>query len=244
VAVHQESPAPEHPQAPGQHIVKKEGKVQIVACEEKHTGFGLKVLPTLAIKKGEFRNRKIAGISSEMSPPDLRSWCQQSGIQTFCIFALKNGGSEAVLFDTPKNRLKEPPNNCAGTVQDKQIVSQVCNIVANAETWRTVEIEKDESSVYAREEVMEMIRPYVRLNRAEFEAELIALRTQKDTEDFTVEHAFILANEMKMKSLRAAMVELEIAKSFLTSVDDDSLLPIEKFTGLQDLSKGVMPWGQ
>jgi hypothetical protein len=126
-------------------------------------------------------------------------------------------------------------------VQDKQIVSQVCNIVANAETWRTVEIEKDESSVYAREEVMEMIRPYVRLNCAEFEAELIALRTQKDTEDFTVEHAFILANEMKMKSLRAAMVELEIAKSFLTSIDDDSLLPIEKFTGLQDLSKGVMP---
>jgi hypothetical protein len=128
-------------------------------------------------------------------------------------------------------------------VQDKQIVSQVCNIVANAETWRTVEIDKDESSVYAREEVMEMIRPYVRLNRAEFEAELIALRTQKDTEDFTVEHAFILANEMKMKSLRAAMVELEIAKSFLTSIDDDSLLPIEKFTGLQDPSKGVIPWG-
>ena len=30
-----------------------------------------------------------------------------------------------------------------------------------------------------------------------------------------------------------AMVELEIAKSFLTSVDDETVLPLEKLVGLE-----------
>ena len=226
-------PQPSRAQGTGQYIVKKEGKTQIVVCDERHNRAGLQMAPVLAIKKGEFRNRKVAGISSKLSVQQLTSWCQQSCISSYCVAAVQGGGSEAIIFDTPKRRLKDPPQSYAGTVSDKIVLSQLWKMIDEAETFRTVEIVRDESRTYSREDVMEAIRPYVNLNRAEFEAELIALRTQKDSEHFTEEHAFILANEVRMKSLRAAMVELEIAKSFLTSVDDETVLPLEKFVGLE-----------
>ena len=47
-----------------------------------------------------------------------------------------------------------------------------------------------------------------------------------------------------MKSLRLAMVELELAKSYLTGLDDDSTLDLSKFQGLKKLEAVRLHGGQ
>jgi len=70
--------------------------------------------------------------------------------------------------------------------------------------------------------------------KASFEAEMISMGSMAST-DLSNDQRFIMSQEHRMKSLRVAMVELELAKSYLTSLDDESLLDIGMFQGLDKL---------
>ena len=48
-------------------------------------------------------------------------------------------------------------------------------MLKSTEAYSTVELRENQRETYTRGEIMEIARPYVNLNRAEFEAELLSL---------------------------------------------------------------------
>ena len=235
-------PVVKEPEEQGADVLKKEGRVDIVPCEEKHLNAGVVCESNfLGIKAGEFRNRKVAAVRSNLPAERLLEWVRQH-VARYCVVRV-GAGSEALLFDTPKSRVKAPANSHAGVPTDKALAPVLASMLKNTEAFSTVELRENQRETYTREEIMEIARPYVGLNRSEFEAELISLAT-RDPASLTSEQRFLLANEMRMKSLRGAMVELELAKSYLTSLDDESLLHISKFQGLEKLTASRMRNGK
>ena len=69
-------------------------------------------------------------------------------------------------------------------------------------------------SEYSRGEVLDAVRPYIKLNRAEFEAELVSLVTKSEA-NLTRNEKFIRKHQNSMRNVRNAMVELELANLFL-----------------------------
>lgn len=107
-------------------------------------------------------------------------------------------------------------------------------MLQDTECFCTVALRKNAQETYTRDEIMAMVRPYVGLNKAEFEAELISMGSRA-LDALSSEQRFILVNETRMKSLRTAMVELELAKSYLTMLDDESLMDLSAFQKLERL---------
>lgn len=95
-------------------------------------------------------------------------------------------------------------------------------------------VEQVEKGEYSRDEIMAMTRPYARMNKAEFEAELVSLSTRNE-ERLTDEQRFIVKRANHMRMVRSAMVELTVAESYLVSVSDGSLLRLDQFVHLDRL---------
>jgi hypothetical protein len=174
----------------------------------------------------------VAVIRSTLSVNELRDWAK-SYTTSYCV-ARVGTGSEGLLFDTPKSRVKAPTGCTAGVVTDKAITPVLIKMLSETEVYSTVRLNEAMIETYTHEEIMDMIRPYVGINKASFESMLISFSTM-DQEKLTSDQKFILAKKFDMRTLRVAMVELEMAKSYLTSLDDESLLEIEMFQGLDEL---------
>ena len=127
-----------------------------------------------------------------------------------------------------------------GVPTEKNIVPLLERMLDGTECFCAVALRKNAQETYTRDEIMSMVRPYVGLNRAEFEAELISMGS-RPLVALSSEQRFILANETRMKGLRTAMVELELAKSYLTMLDAESLMDLSAFQNLGRLEAVRMP---
>jgi len=218
-----------------QDVIKREGQFHIMQRREVHTNLNkASANGFISMKAGEFRNRKVAAIKHEGPLQDLRDWAAESGIRSYCLAAV-GSGCEGLLFDTPKSRLKQPARSQAGVPSERDVAAILNKMQSESECFSTVKVVRKDFEAYSKEDILEMARPYVGMNGAEFQAELIAIGT-RDPCALSREEKFILANQTKITKLRAAILELDLAKSYLVFPgQDDSIVKKSDFTNLEKL---------
>lgn len=216
-------------------VIRRDGQKHIVPCNVTHGKPNRKAdAEFFTMKVGDFRNRKLAAIKSGEPIEQLHDWVTQNGIKHYCLAAVGDG-SEALLFDTPKTRIKHLASSVVGVPLVKDAAEVVKDMQARSETFYTVKVVTRLFFSYSKDDILSMARPYIALNGAEFQAELIAIGT-RDPTTLSQEEKFILANSAKFGKLRAAIMEVDLAKSYLCyPAQDDSVLKVSQFQRLETL---------
>jgi len=223
--------------------VKKGCKQAVVECKLWTGNAGKTQKSQLIYKRGGVRNLKYAVLQAKLPVAELHEFVKQH-YAFYCVSAT-TGGAEALILNAGAQRVQMKAEIQGGSLQGVEFM-QALQSMQKAEFFSTLKVngEKSLAAGKSREEIIAIVAPYTKLNKAEFEAELIAMSTRTD---LTENDQLLLSKAAAFRTLRAAMQELELAKSLLVAHDDPRVLQMSDFINLDQLyvyckHGGTGPW--
>ena len=216
---------------PDKTVILKEGKQWLVPTALASINVGVKAQSVpFNVKLGEWRNRKTAAFVSTLGTAALQEWICSIRVRHYVV-ATTEAGCCGLLFEVGTYRHKAPDNTNMGVPISRSTISIVSDLM-KFECQATVSVQSQIKASYTEEDILELARPYSTMTKACFEALMLAMTTWPD---LSPDQQFVMDNAHKIRNLRQAILEDELAKSFLCFPNDPNILSMKDFVGLDKL---------
>lgn len=215
------------------NYLKKEGGKYIVQGSFRNVNPDKKS-PTglLSCKAGAIRNRQLTCLQSTLPAKELVKFITEDWMQSaFCVVAIETG-SQALVIGRKLERVVLPEGISGGCLEKSAQVWRLLDNISRFEHYTTLECIDCAPSFFSAEEIMDMVRPFVNLNPAQFQATLMSMGTLPESK-LTVQQKFVLTKKGDVVKLRAAVAEVEMCSSYITGIAADDVLELSQFSDLR-----------
>ncbi len=216
-----------------------------VPCELVHIDGGTPAAISLQLKNAAktdgIRLRKSGILIGNVTGEAMHQYVSEAhGWKSYIVCSTSAQSSLALILEPGSKRVR-PPEGVQQKMLDEELAGAVRKMLASTgPIWTTLKLAPPKLQALSRQptvtrdDLIAIMKGYMHLNPAEWQAELWAL-THKPAHALTACEKLVLQKPIMANKLREALLQLEGAKAFVKFMADAKRLQFSQFEGLDKL---------